>query len=97
MIKTRRNKLAAIFTALSFAATIISASYIYFFPMYLLHKSQLNRIEPSSIGIIGGADGPTSIYVASKFPQYIIIIIFALFTVVGILYQIFLAKNSGTK
>ena len=70
------------------AATALSGVYNYLLPLYLSYKFNMDLRGASSIGIIGGADGPTSIYVSSSlFPN--ITAIFALLAAAGIIYLFF--------
>jgi len=83
------KKLVFIFTVICGALALINTAYCYLLPMYLSYKFNTDLKSASSIGIIGGADGPTSIFVASsQSPKLNITAIFALLTVVGIIYLI---------
>ena len=82
------NKFVFVFTAICVAATALSAVYNYLLPLYLSYKFNMDLRGASSIGIIGGADGPTSIYVSSSLLPNITAI-FALLAAAGIIYLFF--------
>lgn len=92
MKKERITKAVGILTIISAVITLISGIFNFLLPMYLLHKFQIDANGASSIGIIGGADGPTAIYVAGQSSSYSITVIFVLITIAGIAYRIFIIK-----
>ena len=59
-----------ILTVVSALISLVAVIYEYFLPLYLIRKYNLNANESSSIGIIGGADGQTAIFVTSKPLQF---------------------------
>ncbi|TAH63656.1 MAG: hypothetical protein EWM50_01945 [Gottschalkiaceae bacterium] len=61
--------------------------------MYLSYKLNKDVNNASSIGIIGGADGPTAIFIASQPSFNLAIGIFSLLTIAGIIY-LFIVKRS---
>ena len=87
------NKFVFVFTVICVTAVVMSASYNYLLPLYLSYKFNEDFRGASSIGIIGGADGPTSIYLSSFLPSNITAI-FALFATVGIIYLV-IAKRKN--
>lgn len=53
----------------------------------------MNTSDTSSIGIIGGADGPTAIFISGN-PIFVIIeIILILFLIFGVFYLIFKKRD----
>jgi Na+-transporting methylmalonyl-CoA/oxaloacetate decarboxylase beta subunit len=75
--------------------TLVSAVFNFVMPVYLSHKFHINAGEVSSIGIIGGSDGPTSILVTrSNSYAYLSTIIFTVLSVVGVVYRIYTKKTT---
>lgn len=66
MGKEKLTMTVNILTIISAVITLISAAYSFLIPMFLWYKLQLNTSKASSIGIIGGADGPTAIYLTNQ-------------------------------
>jgi len=85
----RINKAITILTIISVIVTLINLAYDFLLPLYLSYKLQTDLREASSIGIIGGADGPTSIYLSSQQSPHVVTTIFALLSIIGIIYLIF--------
>ncbi len=56
--------------------------------LYLAHKKFNIDGDAVAVGIIGGADGPTAIYISSNFSTLWITIIFSLLTILGITYLV---------
>ncbi|MDR7856729.1 sodium ion-translocating decarboxylase subunit beta [Tissierella sp.] len=86
MKNQRLRKLITVFTVISILLTIISIGFNCLLPNYLAFKFNFKTEEASSIGIIGGADGPTSIFLAAGQSSFYFTIIFLLLSIVGILY-----------
>ncbi|MDD2496557.1 MAG: sodium ion-translocating decarboxylase subunit beta [Desulfitobacteriaceae bacterium] len=98
MINIKRDKstqVVFILTVIAAATTLVCAAADILIPMYLKYKFHSNEIGADSVGIIGGADGPTAIYITSQFSSHLFTVIFALLTVTGVLYLIF--KNKWAK
>jgi hypothetical protein len=53
----------------------------------------LSTNSSNSIAIIGGADGPTSIFISGSPILTIIIIVLILLIVVGVIYKVFKKKS----
>ena len=70
------RKAVMIFTVIAMAMTIISISFNSLLTMYLSYKLNNEIGKVSSIGIIGGADGPTAIYLTSQSHPYLFTVIF---------------------
>lgn len=88
MIAGKYRKIIIIITIVTTIITIIGVLWKYIMRMYLHYKFQTNTNSASSIGIIGSADGPTSIYLSGSQYLGLITIIFGLLSVLGIIYLI---------
>lgn len=86
------RKVITILTYISIAIMIISIGFNFLLPTYLLSKIDNEMDRGGSIGIIGGADGPTAVYITGQSYPYLLIILSTLFSVVGILYLFFTRK-----
>lgn len=71
-------------------------------PVILLGRLWLSEPNASAIGIIGGADGPTAVYVSGIFPTLVVIARYAFFAVCALTFIISIAllirkknKNNG--
>jgi len=90
--KEKLIKLVGVFTIITTIITVISAAFNFLIPMYLAYKLHTDTNKVASIGVIGGADGPTAIYVTNQSYANMIVVIFALLSITGIAYQIFAKK-----
>lgn len=100
MNKKRIKKVVITLTVICVVTTIINIVYNFLLPMYLFYKMHTDLRDANSIGIIGGADGPTAIFVANSSSSNLFGIIIALPTIVGIAYLILSKRkedNSGKK
>ncbi len=88
MKNERTNKIIITLTAISIFIVLFSVGYEFLLPLYLSIKYQVDLRGASSIGIIGGADGPTSIFVSNQQSFFLIGSIFALLSIAGIAYII---------
>jgi Na+-transporting methylmalonyl-CoA/oxaloacetate decarboxylase beta subunit len=79
------KKVIVVLTIICVFITFISISLEFLLPLYLSHKFNIDRKDAASIGIIGGADGPTAIYLAGT-SKHMITIIFAVLAVLGVIY-----------
>jgi Na+-transporting methylmalonyl-CoA/oxaloacetate decarboxylase beta subunit len=61
--------------------------------MFLSFIFDSNLNDAASIGIIGGSDGPTSIYVGNPQSSYLITVIFTLLSIIGIVFLIITKKK----
>jgi Na+-transporting methylmalonyl-CoA/oxaloacetate decarboxylase beta subunit len=90
------KKVEKIIIALTVATsiiTIISASWKFIMRLYIQYRFQIDTDNSaSSIGIIGGADGPTSIFISGYPYSGIFTIIFALLSVAGVVYLLVIRK-----
>ncbi len=82
MRKERFIKIVTILTIIASIITLVSSVFSYLIPLYLAHKFNIVTSKSNTIGIIGGADGPTSIYVSSSHAHPgSVTVIFALLTI----------------
>jgi len=88
----RITRAVAILTIMNAIITIISSGFSFLMHMYLSYKLHIDASKASSIGIIGGADGPTAIYVTDQSSPHLITVIFALLSIAGIAYLIFIKR-----
>ncbi len=86
----------AIITAISGVIVLYHLVIFYLLPIYLLSKHSGFLQDAAAIGIIGGADGPTSIYVTNK-NSLISIPVFLLLFIMGTLYFIFMRLRRNKK
>jgi Na+-transporting methylmalonyl-CoA/oxaloacetate decarboxylase beta subunit len=91
--RKRAARVVTILTVITAVTTIISAAYEYLLPVFLSLVLHFDAREASSIGIIGGADGPTAIYLTGQPPARVITAVFALLTATGILCRRLLLKG----
>lgn len=87
MKNNKIRKVIFILTVIGVIATIINISFYYLLPLYLSLKFHTDFRGASSIGIIGGADGPTIIYLSNPNSFYITGVL-GLLSIVGILFLI---------
>ncbi|WHH58150.1 sodium ion-translocating decarboxylase subunit beta [Petroclostridium sp. X23] len=92
MIKERLSKIITVLTIASAIITVISAAFDFLLPIYLKYKFVMDKNTAGSIGIIGGADGPTAIFITTKSSSYLITIIFGLLTVSGMVSRVLINK-----
>ena len=78
------------------AVTILSGFYLLYTRFRGWFWLQTNKMDSASIGIIGGADGPTAIFVTGRFnPQPLKLLAYIL-SVLGIVGFILLSKRKKT-
>ena len=69
------------------ATLILTSNWIFKHLLFMFAHVNISRADASSIGIIGGADGPTAIYLAPGNPpllKYSIVAILYILTAIGI-------------
>ena len=88
MRKESVKKAVTIITAISSAVTVLVALLHFLLPAYLLHQYRIDAKGASSIGIIGSADGPTTIYVSGQSSVWQIAAVSGLIAIAGIAYLI---------
>jgi len=89
----KNKKVITILTIITTLITLISVSFNFFLRMYVSYRFNIDSNNADSIGIIGGSDGPTSIFIAGKASSGSIIIVFAFLSIIGFVYLVFLKKN----
>jgi Na+-transporting methylmalonyl-CoA/oxaloacetate decarboxylase beta subunit len=92
-----KTKAVTTLTVIAAIITVISAAYKFLLPMVLSLVLNFDTKDAASVGIIGGADGPTAIYITGRLtggvPRYLITVVFASVTVAGIIYRNHLLKG----
>ncbi|MBB2182932.1 sodium ion-translocating decarboxylase subunit beta [Lachnospiraceae bacterium MD1] len=84
--------IAIVITVISILATIGMVVLNRMVPLFLSHMLKMDVREASAIGIIGGADGPTSIYITG-YNSSILTVIFAFIALIGICFLFFTRKK----
>jgi Na+-transporting methylmalonyl-CoA/oxaloacetate decarboxylase beta subunit len=93
--KENFTKIVGILTIITTIITVIVVAFNFLVHRYILYKLHANISEVTSIGVIGGADGPTAIYVTNQSSANMIIVTFSLLSITGIAYQIFAKKQQN--
>lgn len=88
-------KIVTTLTVISIFITLISGGYDFILPLYYFIKYKMVLNKENSIGIIGGADGPTSIFLSGNEYFYYIRALFALISIVGISYIIIIKRKKN--
>lgn len=86
------NKVIKLLTVICALVAVISVFLTYILPLYLSHKFINDVTNSVSVGIIGGADGPTVVYLAKSSSTPWFTIVFAVLAILGVIYLL-LAKN----
>ncbi len=86
--KSIKIKVIAIFTILCASISFISVFSGSFLSLYLFYRFNIHTRDAGSTGIIGGADGPTAIFVSKQSSSYLFTVIFALLTILGSIYLV---------
>jgi Na+-transporting methylmalonyl-CoA/oxaloacetate decarboxylase beta subunit len=73
-------------TVICALAALVSAFSGPLLSLYLSNKFSIDTKDASSIGIIGGADGPTAIFVSGHNNSQWFTAVFALLTILGVIY-----------
>lgn len=84
-----KKQMPAIVAALTVLCALIALAGAFSGPLlslYLSNKFNVNTKDASSIGIIGGADGPTAVFVSGHVNSHWFTVIFAMLTILGIVY-----------
>lgn len=87
----RNKKLARIVRVLTIICaliTLLSVFYKSLLKLYFSYKFNTDIKDASAVGIIGGSDGPTEIFIGSQSTTHWVPIIFAILTVLGVVYLI---------
>lgn len=88
------RKLIFALTTINIIITLISVFSNYIIRIFLSYKLNSEAARAGTIGIIGGADGPTAIFISSNPSPYIITVISALLSIAGIIYLVF-SRRAG--
>jgi Na+-transporting methylmalonyl-CoA/oxaloacetate decarboxylase beta subunit len=83
-----KRRFILVLTIISTVITLICLTFQFLLPMFLTFLLDIDGKDAAAIGIIGGADGPTTIYVAGNQSLPLILLIFSVLTVAGIVYLI---------
>lgn len=97
MVNERINMAVRILTLLSAVAASISGSFEFLLPLYVAYKFKMSLNENSTIGIIGGADGPTAVFVTKQSSHISITLILLVIAILGTAYQIYTKRINKIK
>jgi Na+-transporting methylmalonyl-CoA/oxaloacetate decarboxylase beta subunit len=86
MNSIRIRKIVMVFTVLCVTVFVVSLAFNFLLPTYLSHKLNSDISGASSIGIIGGADGPTSILISGANFSLKYTAIYGILSIAGIIY-----------
>ena len=82
----KRHKVIKAITIISLIITMVSGLVNFVVPLIKFNQFNMNLASASSVGVIGGADGPTSVFIVGERPYHIIAIIFGVISVIGMIY-----------
>lgn len=89
------RKTIIVLTVVTSIITIVSASWKFLMRIYIKYRFKFyTGNSASAIGIIGSADGPTSIFISGYSYSGIFTIIFALLSAAGIIYLLVTRKEN---
>lgn len=88
----KNKKVITVLTIITALIALVSASFSYILRMYVSHRFNIDTNSAASIGIIGGSDGPTAIFVSGMPSSSSITIVFGLLSIIGIAYLISMRK-----
>ena len=77
-----------ILTVICGLTALISAFFHPLLTLYVANKTNINIKNPGSVGIIGGSDGPTAIFVTNQNHSFWFTFLFTLLTILGVIYLI---------
>lgn len=86
--KQIKDKVIAICTALCALIAIFSALSDMLLSLYLYNRFNINAKNAGSTGIIGGADGPTAVFISGEISSDWFTAVFAFLAVLGIIYLV---------
>lgn len=92
MKNSKIMKIVTFSTIIFVLISFISICLNILIPMYVSYKFDKEVNDSNSTAIIGGADGPTSIFIASNNNGYVFTIIFALLSLAGVIFIIYTKK-----
>ncbi|NLG87765.1 MAG: sodium ion-translocating decarboxylase subunit beta [Clostridiaceae bacterium] len=85
-MKKLKPVIIAALTVICALAALVSAFSGPLLSKYLTYKFNINAKDAGSIGIIGGADGPTAVFVSGHAGTYWVAAVFALLAILGVIY-----------
>lgn len=89
MKRRKTNIVVAVFTVICGIISLVSAFFKPLLTLYLANKSNIDIKNAASVGIIGGADGPTAIFISDQGKSSWFTVVFALLTILGAVYLFF--------
>ncbi|SCG84374.1 hypothetical protein DW1_2814 [Proteiniborus sp. DW1] len=93
MDKRKFSKIVFIITLITGIVTIMMLGFDFLLPIFLSFKLKRDIKHGSSIGIIGGADGPTTIFISSQSSSHLLTGLFGLLTIAGIIILLTIRKQ----
>jgi len=93
--KSIKVKVISIFTVLCALIVLINVSLSLLLPFYLSYKYNIDTRDAHSVEIIGSADGLTSVFVSGHSSLHWYTAVFALLTVLGIIYLVNNKRNKN--
>mgnify|MGYP001419217730 CR=1 FL=1 len=93
----RYRKIVMVLTIFTSIITVVSVSWKFLMGLYFQYKFNINTGDASSVGIIGGADGPTSIFLSGSPYSRLITVIFGILSMLGITYLVVTSKAKNHK
>lgn len=90
----KKYKTVKVLTIACIIICTISIILNFLLPFIMFKKISAGIDIDRKTSIIGGADGPTSIYIASEKSYYLITFIFGLLSIIGIVYLIIKRKQA---
>lgn len=95
-MKNKTNKtsniIVKVITLICVLITVISGVINYLLPL-IINKHKINMKNSSAVGIIGGADGPTSIFISTIPSSRNITLIFGILSLIGTGYLLIKRKS----
>ena len=82
------NMIIAVFTVLCALVAFTGAFFRYVFPVLLAKKYNIDTRNASSVGFIGSADGPTSIFISGGSLYRILTATCSILAILGAVYLI---------
>ena len=83
-----------VLTIITMIITIIGAGFKLFMRLFLKNRFHMDTNDASSIGIIGSADGPTSIIISSIPYSGLITMVCGVLSVIGIIHLIITGRDN---
>jgi Na+-transporting methylmalonyl-CoA/oxaloacetate decarboxylase, beta subunit len=84
----KKRKIITIITIMSTFITVIYSAYYFIILLFVTLQLKRDISSVASIGIIGGADGPTSIFVSNAPHSDLILFLFLPISIIGIVYLV---------